>query len=147
MVHGPAKKCAEGRGKGDLASISQAHGHTYHVLLRNETFEETVRIGLHELLGERGVLGISVQSDDVWVGRAKLHKGAAVGFSGGHVVSQFGIWRSHSLSSRIAFIPCQTGRLRDQGRSRAFIDMKFGQSSLHLIPFLEWLSVPTILVF
>jgi len=65
LIESSGEESSEGRDEGNSSSDGDTLSNTDQVLFSNETFNEVLRIGVEKGLGESGVLGITVQRDQV----------------------------------------------------------------------------------
>src|SRR5207237_401159 len=94
-IIGASQEAGERGDKGDLAARSQPNRSSYHVLFCDEILYKSVRELLSELLGERGVLHVSVESHDEGIALAQRSQRGSEGLSCGNRVRRLVGGRSH----------------------------------------------------
>ena len=68
-------------------SASDSDAHPKHILFTDEALNVAVLVDLEHLLGEGGVLHVTVQGDNIWMSSGKLAQSTAIGLSGGKLLA------------------------------------------------------------
>src|SRR5689334_6141688 len=95
------EEAGERRCERDFARGCQAHRCSDHVLLGDVHLEETIRRYFLEELSMRGVLDISVGTNNGFVYLANLRQSLSRGFAGGDFFAEFVLRSRHMLVRRI----------------------------------------------
>ena len=90
LVEGSGEESGKRRHKHDVASTAtEPDAHAHHVLLGNETLDESLGAAVLVGDGKRGVLGISVKCHDSGVVLPQLHQSLSIRLPSGNLNKKF----------------------------------------------------------